>query len=67
MNPAASGSFKKLRCCRSVNARPSGTIEFTIGPALPTLDAMLAQGLGGQLDLAFVDANKEDYLTYYES
>src|ERR1700744_4132522 len=33
-------------------------IELTIGPALKTLDWLLAQGLGGQLDMAFIDANK---------
>jgi len=26
----------------------------------------LAQGLTGQLDLAFIDANKDDYDAYYE-
>src|SRR5690349_19769799 len=36
-------------------------IELTIGPALKTLDRLLAQGLGGQFDLAFIDANKNDY------
>ena len=41
-------------------------IELTIGPALATLDRLLAQGLEGQLDLAFIDANKEDYDAYYE-
>jgi len=41
-------------------------IELTIGPALKTLDWLLAQGLAGQLDLAFIDANKEDYDAYYE-
>src|SRR3990167_5292496 len=43
-----------------------GRIELTIGPALGTLDWLLAQGLAGQLDLAFIDANKEDYDAYYE-
>jgi O-methyltransferase len=41
-------------------------IELTIGPALKTLDWLLAQGLTGQLDLAFIDANKSDYDAYYE-
>ena len=41
-------------------------IELTIAPALETLDGFLAQGLTGQLDLAFIDANKEDYDAYYE-
>ncbi len=43
-----------------------GRIELTIGPALKTLDWLLAQGLTGQLDLAFIDANKSDYDAYYE-
>ncbi|MBX9945872.1 MAG: class I SAM-dependent methyltransferase [Reyranella sp.] len=44
----------------------AGRIELTIGPALGTLDWLLAQGLANQLDLAFIDANKEDYDAYYE-
>ena len=35
-------------------------------PALETLDWLLAQGLGGQLDLAFIDADKDNYDAYYE-
>jgi O-methyltransferase len=41
-------------------------IELTIGPATKTLDWLLAQGLTGQLDIAFIDANKNDYDAYYE-
>jgi predicted O-methyltransferase YrrM len=41
-------------------------IELTIAPALKTLDGLLAQGLTGQLDLAFIDANKDSYDAYYE-
>ena len=43
-----------------------GRIELTIGPALKTLDGLLAQGLAGQLDMAFIDANKDEYDAYYE-
>jgi O-methyltransferase len=43
-----------------------GRIELTIGPATKTLDWLLAQGLTGQLDMAFIDANKNDYDVYYE-
>jgi predicted O-methyltransferase YrrM len=68
----------KLRCCDVSEqwtgiarrywkeAGVEGRIELTIGPALKTLDGFLAQGLSGQLDLAFIDANKEDYDAYYE-
>ncbi|MFI4998392.1 MAG: O-methyltransferase [Reyranellales bacterium] len=41
-------------------------IELTVAPALKTLDSLLAQGLAGQLDMAFIDANKNDYDAYYE-
>lgn len=43
-----------------------GRIELIVGPALKTLDWLLAQGLGEQLDMAFIDANKDDYDAYYE-
>jgi O-methyltransferase len=65
----------KLWCCdvRTTIARRywkeaglDGRIELTIGPATATLDWLLAQGLTGQLDLAFIDANKDDYDAYYE-
>ncbi len=31
-----------------------------------TLDGLLAQGLAGQIDLAFIDADKTNYDAYYE-
>jgi predicted O-methyltransferase YrrM len=41
-------------------------IELTIAPAVETLDGLLAKGLSGQIDIAFIDANKNDYDAYYE-
>ena len=41
-------------------------IELTIAPGLQTLDRLLAEGLAGQLDLAFIDADKGNYDAYYE-
>ena len=41
-------------------------IELRLGPALKTLDAMLAQEGLGRFDMAFIDADKENLLAYYE-
>ncbi len=41
-------------------------IDLTIAPALETLDGLLKQGLAGQIDLAFIDADKTNYDAYYE-
>ena len=74
----ALGSDGKLWCCdvseewTAIGRRYwkeaglDNRIELTIAPALQTLDGLLAKGLGGQLDMAFIDANKNDYDAYYE-
>lgn len=49
-----------------VEAGVADKIELTIGPAIATLDRLLAQGLADRIDMAFVDANKNDYDAYYE-
>ena len=41
-------------------------IELRLGPALETLDAILAQDGRGRFDMAFIDADKENLLAYYE-
>jgi predicted O-methyltransferase YrrM len=41
-------------------------IELVIAPALQTLDERLARGESGSYDFAFLDADKENYLGYYE-
>lgn len=39
-------------------------IELRLGPALATLDAMVAEGLAGTFDFAFLDADKDNYPAY---
>ena len=41
-------------------------VELRLGPAVETLDLLLAEGRAGLYDLAFVDADKESYLAYHE-
>jgi caffeoyl-CoA O-methyltransferase len=41
-------------------------VDLRLGPAVETLDAMLAAGEEGSFDMAFIDANKSDYDAYYE-
>jgi caffeoyl-CoA O-methyltransferase len=44
----------------------SGKIELVLAPAVDTLDARLAAGEAGRYDFAFIDADKGNYLAYYE-
>ncbi len=41
-------------------------VDLRIAPAMETLDALIAAGEAGRWDFAFLDADKENYVGYYE-
>lgn len=41
-------------------------VDLRLGPALDSLDQLLAEGRSSQFDLAFIDADKAHYGDYYE-
>lgn len=41
-------------------------IELRFGAAIASLDALIAEGLISDIDFAFIDAHKPEYIDYYE-
>jgi predicted O-methyltransferase YrrM len=47
-------------------AEVDSRVDLRLGDAVDTLKAMIEQGRGGTFDIAFIDANKEQYPSYYD-
>lgn len=45
----------------------SDKIELQLGPAVETLARLVSAGAAGTFDFAFVDADKENYASYFDS
>lgn len=44
----------------------SEKIEMRVAPAVDSLDRMIEEGLAGRFDFAFIDADKQGYIDYWE-
>lgn len=49
-----------------IEAGVADQIDARIGPAATSLEALIEEGRGGSYDMAFIDADKTGYDTYYE-
>jgi predicted O-methyltransferase YrrM len=61
-----SAEWSSLAATAWKRADVDAKVELRLGAAVGTLQTMQREGLSGTFDMAFIDANKEDYDSYYE-
>jgi len=47
-------------------AKQDGKIQLRLGPALNTMNTLLEEGWNNKFDFIFIDADKTNYINYYE-
>ena len=62
----SNAEFTKVASSYWQKANLEGKIELKLAPALDSLDELIAEGQSNSFDFIFIDADKSNYINYYE-